>query len=147
MGRRSILCCNGMSDDCDAEPHARAAVCARPEASTIKSHLNRAMVADLTKENCRGEEEMMWALIVKRWVVNTSDYSWQGNLMITTLPSSVCLCKLKQHQQGSNLETAVTDYACINALCISEVDLKSWQVKFMPGNITLQVSMGNAGEK
>lgn len=64
--------------------------------------------------------------------------------MITTFPSSVCLCKLKEGQQGSHSETAATDYACRNALCIAEVDLKSRQVEFVPGNITLKASVGKA---
>lgn len=62
--------------------------------------------------------------------------------MITTFPSSARLCKLKERRQGSHSETA--DYACMDALCTAEVDLKSRQVKFEPGNIALNVSTGKA---
>lgn len=58
--------------------------------------------------------------------------------MITTFPSSACLCKLKERRQGSHPETAAADYACVDALCIAEVDLKSRQVKFEPGNLHKQ---------
>lgn len=64
--------------------------------------------------------------------------------MITTFPSAACLCKSKERQQGSHSETAATDYACMDALCIAEVDLKSRQVKFEPGDIMLNVSTGKA---
>lgn len=65
--------------------------------------------------------------------------------MITTFPSSACLCQLKECQQGSHSETAAADYACMDALCIAAVDSKSRQVKFEPGNITPSTGEATAG--